>query len=65
MTSPEYLTERQLAEILGVGVSTLQQWRYAGRGPHYVKLGPRMVRYARADVDRWRELQTVRTDETR
>jgi excisionase family DNA binding protein len=58
----EYLTERDLAALLGVGVSTVQQWRYAGRGPRYVKLGARLVRYHRADVEAWRTANTVITD---
>jgi hypothetical protein len=28
----------------------MQSWRYAGRGPRFIKLG-RMVRYRVADVD--------------
>ena len=60
----EYITERELAELLGLGLSTIQQMRYAGRGPHYLKVG-RRIRYAREDVDRWRQANTIKTDESR
>ena len=29
----------------------LEQWRHAGIGPPYIKVGPRVVRYRRADLD--------------
>jgi predicted DNA-binding transcriptional regulator AlpA len=44
------IDEPALATKLGVSRSTLQSWRYNGRGPRHIKLG-RMVRYRTADVD--------------
>lgn len=44
------IDEGALATHLGVSRSTLQSWRYSGRGPRFIKLG-RMVRYRVADVD--------------
>jgi len=38
------MTSQEVAEILGINDGTLAQWRSAGRGPLYVKVG-RMVRY--------------------
>jgi len=43
------LNDRQAAEILGLAVSTLRNWRNNGRGPVYRKMG-RAVRYALADL---------------
>lgn len=43
------LTEKDVAERLGVTVRTVQGWRQEGRGPRFYKLG-RAVRYAEADV---------------
>jgi excisionase family DNA binding protein len=43
------IDEAALAVRLGVSRSTLQSWRYSGRGPRFIKLG-RMVRYRVADV---------------
>jgi predicted DNA-binding transcriptional regulator AlpA len=43
----EYLTPRQLAQLIGVSESTLSKQRMRGDGPEYVKAG-RSVRYSRA-----------------
>lgn len=50
------LTPAQLAEELEVSTRTLANWRWAGIGPRYTKLGDgrtARVRYRRADVDAW------------
>ena len=46
----ELIDEPTLASRLGVSRSTLQSWRYAGRGPRFIKLG-RIIRYRASDVD--------------
>ncbi len=38
------MKERETAEILGIEVSTLRRWRWAGRGPAFCKFGA-AVRY--------------------
>lgn len=53
------LTTRETAELLRVKEATLEQWRWQGRGPLFVKVG-RLVRYrldhlrAYADVNSFR-----------
>lgn len=44
------LDEHAAALRLGLSVKTLRRWRWAGRGPLFVKLGA-AVRYATADLD--------------
>jgi predicted DNA-binding transcriptional regulator AlpA len=39
------LNERQAAQLLGWSVSALQQRRFRGQEPRYLKLGGRSVRY--------------------
>lgn len=56
-TTSELMDEPTLAMRLGISRSTLQSWRYAGRGPRFIKLG-RMVRYRRADVDAYLQANT-------
>lgn len=51
------IDEPSLAATLGVSRSTLQSWRYAGRGPRFIKLG-RMVRYRVADIDEFLRANT-------
>jgi excisionase family DNA binding protein len=48
--------------LLGVPRATLANWRSAGKGPPFVKVG-RHVRYRREDVDRWVEAQVVQPRE--
>jgi excisionase family DNA binding protein len=43
------LTEREVAELLGLSVATLRAWRHRGKGPRFLRLG-RAVRYLRSDV---------------
>ena len=43
------LTEREVAELLGLSVATLRAWRHRGKGPRFLRLG-RSVRYLPADV---------------
>ena len=50
LAASDLVDEVQLATRLGVARSTLQSWRYAGRGPRYIKLG-RLIRYRTTDVD--------------
>ncbi len=43
------MKEREAAEILGVEVSTLRRWRWAGRGPVFCKI-EFAVRYDPEDI---------------
>lgn len=52
------LWPEEVAEVLGVPVGTLANWRYQGRGPAFVKVG-RHVRYRRSDVAGWIEQHVV------
>lgn len=53
----QLLDEGRLAERLGVSRSTLQSWRYSGRGPRYLKIG-RLIRYQESDVEAYLRAQT-------
>lgn len=48
----------EVAELLGVPLRTLGQWRYRGVGPPYVVVG-RHIRYREAEIERWLDQQTV------
>jgi excisionase family DNA binding protein len=48
--TPHALTEREVADRLGLSVATLRAWRHRGKGPRFLRLG-RSVRYLPADVD--------------
>ena len=46
----DLLTETEAAASLRVAVQTLRNWRWRGTGPRYRKIGQRLVRYARSDL---------------
>ena len=57
---PAALTERQVAEQLGLSVATLRAWRHRGKGPRFLRFG-RSVRYLPADVDDFVRASAVNT----
>lgn len=48
---PTLLTPAKAAEVLGVGVKTLERWRSQGDGPQFVKLSASTVRYRAVDLN--------------
>lgn len=48
----EYLTEGELADLLGLSSQTLKRWRAKGTGPPHVRFG-RKVRYESRAVAHW------------
>lgn len=47
------LKPAEAAALLGISPSTLAHWRSAGRGPRWIKPHAHLVRYDRAEVERW------------
>ena len=54
------LDEHRAARYLGLCVKTLRNWRSAGKGPSYIKIG-RIVRYRMRDLDDFVEDNLVET----
>lgn len=54
MSAPEFFTPAQVVERYAgvISVRTLANWRSAGAGPDFVKVGGRVV-YERTAVERW------------
>lgn len=44
----ELVDEKEAAAILSIAVTTLRNWRALHRGPKFVKVGSRLVRYQRS-----------------
>ena len=58
MTTQNLLNPEQVAEILGISVSTLSVWRCTKRyNLKYVKCG-RLIRYRATDVEKFIESRT-------
>jgi hypothetical protein len=49
------LTTEQAAEILNCDKRTLDNWRSLGRGPAYLKVSKRLIRYLLDDVLAYRD----------
>ncbi len=48
-STPALVNETEAARILKLKVTTLRRWRWAGKGPRFVKIGA-AVRYDLADL---------------
>lgn len=58
MVEKRFLNVREVADLTGVAVSSLNKWRLApDRGPPFLKLGARRVVYDRDDVLAWMSAQ--------
>jgi len=48
----KYITQDQLADLLGLSPRSLERWRVSGTGPAFVKAGRKPL-YDIVDVDAW------------
>lgn len=49
----DYLSTRELADLLGVSVQYCKMGRIRGDGPPYLRLAANAIRYRRSDVEAW------------
>ncbi|CUH39037.1 Helix-turn-helix domain protein [Jannaschia seosinensis] len=59
MLQTQNLNQKELARRWGISHRTLERWRYAGKGPAYLKLGGRVL-YRLADIAEFEESQLQR-----
>lgn len=57
-TDEQLLPEKTAAKLLAISPRTLRNWRVKGKGPQYVKVSSRAIRYRYGDLIRWSESQT-------
>lgn len=60
LDSMQLLTPAEVAELLKISVGTLNNWRYAGRGPAWIDIsdspgGNKRIRYAVADIQAFQQ----------
>jgi len=56
------LTPKEASELLGIPEGTLAQWRSQKRGPAFVKLEGRLVRYRAGDLESYVTARIVETE---
>ena len=52
MNLEEFMTTREVADLLRTSPDSVRWWRYVNRGPRSFKVGRRVL-YARADVEQF------------
>jgi len=58
-TLSKLVDETVAGEYLGLQLQTLRNWRIAGKGPRFYKVGGRAVRYRLSDLDAFIEAGAV------
>ena len=58
-TNQTRMPTREAAEFLGVSYQTLVNWRAACKGPVFIRMCGRAVRYERADLEAFLEQSKV------
>lgn len=53
MPDEDLLTPREVADLLGVSVKTVETWRKQNAGPPWFQMSERVIRYRRGDVTEW------------
>ena len=51
LSPDEMLTDVDAARHLGVALQSVRNWRWKGTGPKYHRIGQRIIRYRRRDLD--------------
>lgn len=57
------LRATDVADVTGLSIETLAQWRSQRKGIPFVKLSRNCVRYRREDLDRWLDERIVRVEQ--
>lgn len=58
MTNKNLITSRELADRWGISARTLEQWRWRGEGPAFIKIGKNIVRYDLRTIEEYENNQT-------
>ena len=59
-----YLSEKEAAALTRFCAGTLRNMRSAKRGPSYLKVGKRSVRYRQSDLENWMNGKPVLTSDS-
>ena len=53
-----YIRRADVPKYIPIAVQTLARWAVEGQGPHFIKLGRRLVVYRAGDLREWLKSQT-------
>lgn len=57
-------TDQDFADFAGLSIGQIAQLRYLGRGPKFIRVTGRQVRYRWEDIDAWLDTRTcLRSDQ--
>jgi hypothetical protein len=62
MLQQKLVNDKTAATYMDLATQTLRNWRFLGKGPKYVRLGDRCIRYRLDDLDRWLNDRTIDTE---
>lgn len=65
MSDTENLTIAEAAQLLRVTPLTLANWRKAGTGPPWVRIGPQTIRYRKASLVAYLDKLEAESKETK
>ena len=57
----QLLDTSEAATFLGLAPTTLEHWRGLRKGPPFLRVGPRCIRYRLEDLEAWLSEQVVET----
>ena len=60
---PQFVKDKDVHQLFGLGLSTLRNYRHLGKGPPYVKVG-RAVLYELNDVLAWLNAHKIQTSDS-
>jgi hypothetical protein len=59
MDGPDLRPAKKVAMILQTTSEQVRRWRKQGRGPAYIRMSSRQIRYDVRDVEAWLEKQKI------
>lgn len=59
----KFVTEQELAEIVGFSVRAMQAWRLSGKGPRAYRIANKGIRYKMSDVVAWLKTKEINQEQ--
>ena len=63
-SNKEYLTEKEVAQLTGIALSTLRNGRHLRKGFPYIRVGKKSIRYSLADIKTYMESRKIQTKDS-